>query len=143
MNRLRKKPGRSKKHATNRERVAAQRQKAKEQKLQLLTDQLRLRMQDTYEGNWDECEWSCAEMGIRLYSGFGTQPLTATFYYPNIHQFPWLVYPATSTILSSSCTYIMMSIDPLQKLIATCSVRQYSIPTDQPKRTVARRISHI
>ena len=48
-----KKPGRPRKHATNRERVAAQRQKAKEKKLQLLADQFRLRAQDTNERNWE------------------------------------------------------------------------------------------
>ena len=77
-----KKPGRPKKHATNRERVAGQRQKAKEKKLQLLADQFRLRAQDTNERNWgkEEDGWSCAENTIELYSGLGTQPLTATFY---------------------------------------------------------------
>jgi hypothetical protein len=77
-----KKPGRPRKHATNRERVATQRQKAKEKKLQLLADQFRLRAQDTTERNWgkEEDGWSCAENTIELYSGLGTQPLTATFY---------------------------------------------------------------
>ena len=77
-----KKPGRPRKHATNRGRVAGQRQKAKEKKLQLLADQFRLRAQDTTERNWgkEEDGWSCAENTIELYSGLGTQPLTATFY---------------------------------------------------------------
>ena len=77
-----KTPGRPRKHATNRERVAAQRQKAKEKKLQLLADQFQLRAQDTNERNWEKEEdgWSCAENTIELYSGLGTQPLTATFY---------------------------------------------------------------
>ena len=77
-----KKPGRPRKHATNRERVAAQRQTAKEKKLQLLADQFRLRAQDTNEGDWgkEQDGWSCAENTIELYSGLGTQPLTATFY---------------------------------------------------------------
>ena len=76
-----RKPGRPRKHATNRQRVAAQRQKAKEKKLQLLADQFRLRVQDTNGGNWDEEDgWSCAENSIRLYTDLGTQPLTATFY---------------------------------------------------------------
>jgi hypothetical protein len=48
-----KRPGRPRKHATNRERVAAQRQKAKEQKLRILAEQSRLRVQDTNAGNWD------------------------------------------------------------------------------------------
>jgi hypothetical protein len=75
-----KKPGRPRKHATNRERVAAQRQKAKEEQIQLLVDQLRLRMQDTNEGNREEDVGSCAKNSIELYSDLGTQPLTATFY---------------------------------------------------------------
>ena len=76
-----RKPGRPRKHATNRQRVAAQRQKAKEKKLRLLADQFRLRVQDTNEGNWkEENGWSCAENSIRLYTDLGTQPLTATFY---------------------------------------------------------------
>jgi hypothetical protein len=75
-----KKPGRPRKHATNRERVAAQRQKVKEEQIQLLADQLRLRMQDTHEGNWEEDVGSCAENTIKLYTDLGTQPLTATFY---------------------------------------------------------------
>ena len=76
-----KKPGRPSKHATNRDRVAAQRQKAKDKKLQLLADQFRLRVQDTNEGNWkEENGRSCAENTIRLYSEIGTQPLSATIF---------------------------------------------------------------
>ena len=73
--------GRPRKHATNRERVAAQRQKAKETKLQLLADQFRLRAQDTNKGNWkEENGRSCAENGIKLYTNIGTQPLSATIF---------------------------------------------------------------
>ena len=89
-----KKPGRPRKHATNRERVAAQRQKAKEKKLQLLADQFRLRVQDTNEGNWDlenEEGRSCAENTIRLYSEIGTQPLSATIFSNKYSSIP-LVY---------------------------------------------------
>ena len=77
-----KKAGRPRTHATNRERVAKQRQKAKEKKLQLLADQFQLRMQDTNERNWEKEEdgRSCAEISLKLYSDLGTQPLTATFY---------------------------------------------------------------
>jgi hypothetical protein len=77
-----KKPGRPRKHATNREKVAKQRQKAKEKKLQLLADQFQLRMQDTNARNWkkEEDGWSRAENSIKLYTDLGTQPLTATFY---------------------------------------------------------------
>jgi hypothetical protein len=77
-----KKPGRPRKHATNREKVAKQRQKAKEKKLQLLADQFQLRMQDTNAGNWEKEEdgWSRAENSIKLYTDLGTQPLTAAFY---------------------------------------------------------------
>ena len=48
----------------------------------MLADQFRLRAQDTNERNWgkEEDGWSCAENTIELYSGLGTQPLTATFY---------------------------------------------------------------
>jgi hypothetical protein len=42
-----RKLGRPRKHATNRERVAAQRRKAKEKELRLLANQFRLRVQDT------------------------------------------------------------------------------------------------
>ena len=44
------------------------------------------------------------------------------------------MYPATSTLLLSSCTYVMMSINPNQKTTATFSVQQYLIQTNQPKR---------
>ena len=74
--------GRPRKHATNRERVARQRQKAKDKKLQLLADQFRLRAQDTNERNWEKEEdgRSCAENGIKLYTNIGTQPLSATIF---------------------------------------------------------------
>jgi hypothetical protein len=74
--------GRPRNHATNRERVAQQRHKAKEKKLQLLAGQFRLRVQDTNERNWEKEEngRSCAENSISLYTNIGTQPLTATFY---------------------------------------------------------------
>src|SRR5262249_17498840 len=80
--RPRKKAGRPRKHATNWERVVAQRQKAKETKLQLLEDQFRLRMQDTMGDNLrlEEVGRSCAETGIKFYTHLGTQPLTATLY---------------------------------------------------------------
>jgi hypothetical protein len=46
-----------------------------------LADQFRLRVHDTNGGNWDEEDgWSCVENSIRLYTGLGTQPLTATLY---------------------------------------------------------------
>jgi hypothetical protein len=80
----RKRPGRPQRHSTNRERVAAQRQVAKEKQIQLLADQFRLRMQDRDVGNWvddgEEDLGSRAEIGIRLCTGIGTQPLTATLY---------------------------------------------------------------
>ena len=43
------------------------------------------------------------------------------------------MYPATSTLLLSSCTYVMMSINPNQRRTATFSVQQYLIQTNQPK----------
>jgi hypothetical protein len=65
-----KKPGRPRKHATNRARVAAQRHNVKERKIQLLADQFRLRAQDTNERNWgnEEDGWSCAETSIKLHA---------------------------------------------------------------------------
>jgi hypothetical protein len=80
-----KKSGRRKKHRSNRERVAAHRQRAREEKLRLLAAQLGLNSPDTNDKNWglgqkqDE-GWSSAETGLRPYSKIGTQPLTATFY---------------------------------------------------------------
>jgi hypothetical protein len=80
-----KKCGRPRKHKSNRERVAAQRQKAKEEKLRLLESQWQLKSPDTDEINWDIEEEkgggrSCANTAIRLYSNLSTQPMTATFY---------------------------------------------------------------
>jgi hypothetical protein len=88
---LPKKPRRPGKHATNSERVAAQRQKTKEKQLQLLADQFRLRVQDTNERNWEKEEsgWLCAENSIRLYTDFRTQPLTATFYSSKVFPNPF------------------------------------------------------
>jgi hypothetical protein len=81
-----RKPGRPKKHATNRERVAAQRQQAREKRFQLLADLFQLRVQDTDEGN---CEKDRAENSIKLYSDLGTQPLTATIYSAKNSPMPW------------------------------------------------------
>ena len=77
-----KKRGRCRKHKSNRERVAAQRQRTREEKLRLLAAQLGLNAPDTNEKNWDleDDGGSCAENGIKLYTNIGTQPLTATFY---------------------------------------------------------------
>jgi hypothetical protein len=88
---VRRKSGRPRKHATNRERVAAQRQKAKETKLQVLKDQFQLRMQDTNGKNWDleEDGRLCAETGIKLYTHLGTQPLTATLYLSKFSPIPF------------------------------------------------------
>ena len=95
---------------------APQRRKAKEKKLRLLADQFRLRAQDTNRGNWDEEDgWSCGENSIKLYTDIGTQPLTATFFSSILSQFSWVMYPATSTLLLSFCTYVIMSINPNQK----------------------------
>ena len=78
-----KKRGRCRKHKSNRERVAAQRQRTREEKLRLLAAQLGLNAPDTNGKNWDledDDGGSCAENGIKLYTNIGTQPLTATFY---------------------------------------------------------------
>ena len=76
------KRGRRKKHKSNRERVAGQRQRAREERLRLLAAQLGLNAPDTNGKNWDleEDGGSCAENGIKLYTKIGTQRLTATIY---------------------------------------------------------------
>jgi hypothetical protein len=78
----RKKRGRCRKHKSNRERVAKQRQRAREEKLRLLAAQLGLNAPDTNGKNLDleEDGTSCAENGIKLYTKIGTQRLTATIY---------------------------------------------------------------
>jgi hypothetical protein len=77
-----KKRGRRRKHKSNRERVAAQRQRTREEKLRLLAAQLGLNTPDTNGKDWDleEDGWSSAENAIRLYRKIGTQRLTATIY---------------------------------------------------------------
>lgn len=77
-----KRKGRPKKHGSNRERLAQQRQKAREQKLRLLADQLNLNSPDTIEK--EDCggngRKSRAEKGITLYTNFGSPLLAATIY---------------------------------------------------------------
>jgi hypothetical protein len=83
--------GRPRKHQSNRERVAQQRQRAREQKLKVLAEQIRLNSQDTVGGE----DWggnggrpgavnggtSRAEISIESsYTIFGTGPLTATLF---------------------------------------------------------------
>jgi hypothetical protein len=80
-----KKCGRRRKHKSNRERVAQQRQRAREEKLRLLAAQWRLNSPDTYEDDWEKENENeegrlCAENTIRLYSEIGTQPLSATIF---------------------------------------------------------------
>jgi hypothetical protein len=77
-----KKRGRRKRYKDNRERVAAQRKQANEEKLRLKAAQWRLNSPDTIGRNWeleDDIKL-CAENAIRLYSNLSTQLMTATFY---------------------------------------------------------------
>jgi hypothetical protein len=87
-----RKRGRPGKHQSNRERVAQQRQRAREQKLKVFAEQIRLNSPDTIGG--EDCEgkggWrlgvenggtSRAEISIESsYTIFGTGPLTATVF---------------------------------------------------------------
>jgi hypothetical protein len=71
--------GRPRKHNSNKERVAAQRQKARDEKVRLLAEQLGLNAPDALEedGCWGEEreKGSRAKKGIRiLYTNFGTAP---------------------------------------------------------------------
>ncbi len=77
-----KRIGRPKKHNSNRERLAQQRDKASNRKLEILNAHFRLNSQDTYEACCgDEGGESRAEMGIRLYRGFGSLlPLSACLF---------------------------------------------------------------
>jgi hypothetical protein len=80
-----KKCGRRRKHKSNRERVAQQRQRAREEKLRLLAAQWRLNSPDTNGNDWKKEKENeegrlCAKNTIRLYSQIGTQPLTATIF---------------------------------------------------------------
>jgi hypothetical protein len=93
-----KRRGRPRKHHSNRERLAQQRQKAREHKLQVLAEQLRLNSPDAigeedWRGNGRRSQGdngarsqtenggtSRAENGIRLYTNFGSAPLTATLF---------------------------------------------------------------
>jgi hypothetical protein len=89
-----KRRGRPRKHRSNRERLIQQRRKARERKLKVLADQLRLNSPDTVEKK--DCGGDCgkevgrfcpenggtsrAENSIRLYTNFSTGPLTATIF---------------------------------------------------------------
>jgi hypothetical protein len=82
--------GRPRRHHSNQERLAQQRQKAKERQIQILAEQLRLNSPDAIgeedwrnEGARSQTEnggTSRAENGIRLYTNFGSGPLTATIF---------------------------------------------------------------
>ena len=81
-----KRRGRPRKHNSNPERLARQRQKARERKVQAWAEQIRLNSQDT--GGAEDCRkrgenggGARAEIGIRLfYTIFGSPPLAATIY---------------------------------------------------------------
>ena len=90
--------GRPGKHHSNQERLAQQRQKAREHKMQVWAEQLRLNSPDAIgEEDWrrngrisrgssggtsqtENGGTSRAENGIRLYTNFGSAPLTATLF---------------------------------------------------------------
>jgi hypothetical protein len=142
-----KRPRRPKRHATNRERVAAQRQVAKEKQIQMLADQFRLRMQDSDEGNWDDEErdlGSCAENSIRLYTGFGTQPLTATLYSSKFSAIP-LAY--VSGKIHAFVEFLHLCHDEYRpkskKDTYLFSPAIFDPYTNQPKGIAARRTSYI
>jgi hypothetical protein len=75
--------GRPRRHNSDRERVAQQRQKARERKLEIWKEQLRLNSPDTVgESDCGGNEGrSRAKNVIRLYTNFGTGPLTATLFW--------------------------------------------------------------
>jgi hypothetical protein len=86
-----KKRGRPKRHQSNRERVAQQRQRAREQKLKVFAEQIRLNSPDTLgQEDWGKGGWrpgvenggtSRAEISIESsYTIFGTGPPTATIF---------------------------------------------------------------
>jgi hypothetical protein len=86
-----KRRGRPKRHQSNRERVAQQRQRARERKLKVLAEQIRLNSPDTVGGeDWGKGGWrpgvenggtSRAEISIESsYTIFGTGPPTATIF---------------------------------------------------------------
>ena len=88
-----KKCGRRRKHKSNRERVAQQRQRAREEKLRLLAAQWRLNSPDTNGNDWKKEKENeegrlCAKNTIRLYSEIGTQPLTGTIFYSKFSRIP-------------------------------------------------------
>jgi hypothetical protein len=77
-----RKPGRTKRHHSNRDRVAAQRQKATEERCRVLAEQIRLNFwPDTVTK--EDCGGrgeSCAEIGIRLITQIGTQLCSASIF---------------------------------------------------------------
>ena len=116
--RMRGRPG---KHQSNRERVAQQRQRAREQKLKVLAEQIRLNSPDTVGGeDWgkegrgrgvENGGTSRAEISIESsYTIFGTGPPTATIF--------------SSTSSSIPLGYVSGEIDAFIDFLRKCHERQ-------------------
>ena len=117
-----KRRGRPRKHNSNPERLAQQRQKARERKIQIWTEHLRLNLQDTVGA--EDCRkrgenggGSRAENGIRLfYTNFGSPPLTATIF--------------TSISTSIPFAYVSCKTDAFVGLLRKCHERQTNSKED-------------
>jgi hypothetical protein len=74
-----KESGRPRKHTSDRERVAAHRQKQREKRMQMLEELINLTAQyDTGKGSWEGC---CNEISNEPYTGFvTTRPFAGTIY---------------------------------------------------------------
>jgi hypothetical protein len=116
-----RKRGRPGKHQSNRERVAQQRQRAREQKLKVFAEQIRLNSPDTVGGeDWgrnggrpgpENGGTSRAEISIESsYTIFGTGPLTATIF--------------TSTSSSIPLGYVSGEIEAFIDFLRKCHERQ-------------------
>ena len=122
-----RKRGRPGKHQSNRERVAQQRQRAREQKLKVLAEQIRLNSPDTIGGvDWgkgggrpgvENGGTSRAEISIELsYTIFGTGPPTATIF--------------TSTSSSIPLGYVSGEIDAFIGFLHKCHERRTNSKTE-------------
>jgi hypothetical protein len=121
INELSKRRGRPRKHQSNRERVAQQRQRAREQKLKVLGEQIRLNSPDTVgredwgeEGGKPGVEnggTSRAEISIESsYTIFGTGPPTATLF--------------SSTSASIPSAYVSCETDAFVGFLRRCHERR-------------------
>jgi hypothetical protein len=127
-----RKRGRPGKHQSNRERVAQQRHRAREQKLKVLAEQIRLNSPDTV-GRED---WERNGGGPVLKMGTPDRyPL-----FVHLPQSPSAMYPAKLTLSSAFCATVM-SVRRIPRTRTFCSARPSSIPTVRPERTGARPTS--